>query len=170
MLCSCSWPMRSTIVSIKIIHMLYLWKLLNDDIVYIIKVTAFPVCSISRHTRMHSDPFSWLCITRRKELGVALDRAVSFNGMALWSARKECTLISIWAQPRYLVLFIFWNQQDMWISRGSSDDECRFCHARCLPAWRGSQGYLGSSGVSTMSINTVILPIQSTLLWNPSYK
>lgn len=84
-----------------------------------------------------------LAVSRRRELGVALDRAVSFNAMALWSTRKLCNLISIWAQPRYIVLLSFWNRQDTWISRGSSDDECRFCHAQVSASMAGGPGLPG---------------------------
>lgn len=127
--------------------------------------------SMSRRTRMHSDSFSWLCRTRRRELGVALEELCH---SMLWhfgvEGNYEPWFLSEHSQGTLFCSFFEISRTCGYLEAAVMMNADSASMLRCLPAWRESQGYLGSSGVSTMSINTVILPIQSTLLWNPSYE
>ena len=92
-----------------------------------------------------------------------------FERAVLCSA-KNFAVIPIWVQPRHTAPLTSWSQQCLWVSRGSNDDGCKFL--TCLGLTQHDQeslGYLESSGVSTMSITTVLLsrfPSYLTL-WDP---
>lgn len=121
------------------------------------------------YTRMHSDPFCWLC----PEGGSWVWPLTELCHSMLWHFGVQGNYV-IWFPSEHSQGTLFCSVFEIGRTRGSLEAAVMMnadsAMLRCLPAWRGAQGYLGSSGVCTMSINAAILPIRSTLLQNPSYK